>query len=215
MATLMGPNVLQLRIELLGITPLIWRRLQILDSATFWDLHVAIQDAMGWNDTHLHEFEVVPVSGKVIRIGMPGSDDELTAPERRPLKGWESKLSDYLTSPGQDFVYTYDFGDDWRHLLMLEQVQPMPAGSRFPKCVAGERASPPDDSGGPHSYPDFLEQILNRNHPEHSETLRWAKSIKRIKGKYDPEFFDERTVRFSDPAPRLRQLLAAIAEGRY
>lgn len=110
--------------------------------------------------------------------------------------------------------YTYDFGDDWQHRVVLEEIAAAASGNRYPKCLAGERASPPDDSGGPHSYADFLAIISDKAHPEHASTHRWARNIKGLRRRFDPEHFDERDVRLSDPQPRLQQLLTAIREGK-
>jgi hypothetical protein len=201
-----------LRIELEHIAPLIWRRIAIPGSATFWDLHVAIQDAMGWNDSHLHQFKIPRSRGEApLLIGLPMRDVEL---EFRPLPGWEQRITDHISRQCPEIAYTYDFGDGWEHRIVLEELAPVTVGTRYPKCLAGERACPPEDSGGPHSYPDFLEIIADKSHPDHASMHRWARSIKRLKRRFDPEHFDEREVRFSDPKPRLQQLLNAIAEGK-
>ena len=201
-----------LRVELEHISPLIWRRIAIAGNATFWELHVAIQDAMGWNDSHLHQFEFLRARGQApLAIGIPSREDEA---EFRPLAGWEHRVADHISRQSSEFQYTYDFGDDWEHRIVLEEIGPAQAGVRYPKCLAGERASPPDDSGGPHSYADFLAVIADKSNPEHSSMHRWARSIKRLKRRFDPEYFDEREVRFSDPQPRLQGLLAAIAAGK-
>lgn len=95
--------------------------------------------------------------------------------------------------------------------IILEEVMAADAGSRYPKCLAGERACPPDDSGGPHGYPDFLAVLSDKANTEPASMHRWARSIKGLKRRFDPQHFDEREVRFSDPRPRLRRLRAAIA----
>jgi len=201
-----------LRIELEHITPLVWRRIAIPGSATFWDLHVAIQDAMGWNDSHLHQFEIPRSRGEPpTLIGIPSRDDDA---DFRPLPGWELRIADHISRQSPEIHYAYDFGDDWEHRIVFEEAAAAEAGSRYPKCLAGERSSPPDDSGGPHSYADFLEMIADKTHPEHASTHRWARSIKRLRRRFDPEHFDEREVRFSDPQPRLQELLNAIAQGK-
>lgn len=199
----MSRSIYKLRIELEHITPLIWRRLAIASDASFWDLHVAIQDVMGWNDSHLHQFEIPRERGQpALLIGIPSSEDEMHDAEFRPLPGWESRIADHLSRQSPEIGYTYDFGDDWEHRIVLEDIAAADAGTHYPKCLAGERACPPDDSGGPHSYPDFLEIIADKSHPDHPSTDRWARSIKRLKRRFDPEHFDERDVRLSDPKPR-------------
>ena len=65
-------KVYQFKITLKGIKPPIWRRIQVPENYTFWDLHVAIQDSMGWEDYHLHEFEILdPSKGLKVNIGIP------------------------------------------------------------------------------------------------------------------------------------------------
>jgi len=82
------------------------------------------------------------------------------------------------------FTYTYDFGDGWDHQIAVEKVAAPEAGTRYPTCTAGRRACPPEDVGGPWSYPDFCEAIKNPKHPEHEERLEWVGDI------FDPEAFD-------------------------
>ena len=129
--------------------PLVWRRLLVPETYSFWDLHVAIQDAMGWTDCHLHEFVVVDAKtlrGK--RIGIP---DEEFAGERPTLAGWEVPIARHLTHGSQPVRYLYDFGDDWNHTLEVEDILPADGGS-YPRCVAGAGACPPEDVGGTHGY---------------------------------------------------------------
>lgn len=107
------PNIiLQFRFELIEIEPLIWRRVQVPSKYNFWDLHVAIQDSMGWLDYHLHAFRVrMPHKRKVIEIGIPTEDyDDIPV-----LPGWEIPVIDYFTEPGKSAPYEYDFGDGWSH----------------------------------------------------------------------------------------------------
>lgn len=170
---------------------------------------------MGWNDSHLHQFEIPRGRGETpLLIGIPSGEDDARDEEFRLLPGWEQHIADHISRQSPEIGYTYDFGDDWPHRVVFEEVTAAAAGNRYPKCLAGERASPPDDSGGPHSYPDFLEIIADKAHPEHASTHRCARSIKGLRRRFDPEHFDEREVRFSDPRPRLQRLLAAIAESK-
>lgn len=137
-------SAFQFLVILVGTNPLVWRRILVGDDVSFWDFHVAIQDAMGWEDYHLHEFRLVdPRTGRQIRIGIP--DEEF--PEDRPcLAGWKVPVSDYFSweavAKGLPARYVYDFGDDWHHLVILEDVVPRGA-RRYPRCVAGAGACPP------------------------------------------------------------------------
>lgn len=164
---------------------------------------------MGWNDSHLHEFTISQSRGRQpLRVGLPLDDEGMDEAQNPPLPGWEVRVADHLTLQNPITDYSYDFGDDWEHRVILEQVFPAPPGTNFPKCTAGERASPPDDCGGPPGYAQLLEILADKKHPEHAERLRWVKRMKGLRGAFDPEAFDERDVRFADPAGRLKRVLS-------
>jgi len=140
-------DVLRIRVELNGILPPIWRELLVPAAYSFWDLHVAIQDSMGWLDYHLHEFRFRgPQRGNDVLIGIPSDESWENSPELQP--GWEIPVTEYLSQPGDQAEYEYDFGDGWLHAVKLICVEPRLKGTRYPQCVAGERACPPEDCGG-------------------------------------------------------------------
>ncbi len=95
-------------------------------------------------------------------------------------------LSEILPKTGKrfSFRYEYDFGDSWEHEVMFEGSPPADPKSKYPLCVEGERACPPEDCGGVWGYADFLEAIRNPKYEEHESMLEW------IGGKFDPEKFD-------------------------
>ena len=116
-------HILQFKVTLLGIKPPIWRRIQVPCTYSFWDLHVAIQDAMGWLDYHLHQFSVrVPGSRKPILIGIPDENGFLDDPEILP--GWELPVARFITLADRRTKYDYDFGDGWEHSVILERIEP-------------------------------------------------------------------------------------------
>jgi len=199
-------TALQFLIVLLGSDPLVWRRIQIADDSSFWALHVAIQDAMGWQDCHLHEFRVVhPETGKSNRIGIPDPDGL----DDRPLAvGWDTAVSEFFNwvtiSDGVPAHYLYDFGDDWHHIVTIEDVVPR-RSARYPRCVAGAGACPPEDCGGIHGFAEFLEAIADPKHPEHKSLLEW------VGGTYDPGKFDPASVVFADPKRRWKQAFGRSA----
>ena len=185
--------VCQFLIVLPRTDPLVWRRIQAPEQYSFWDLHVAIQDAMGWQDYHLHEFVVVDSkSGAVKRIGIP---DEDTPRDQQCLAGWRVPISRYLTYGTGPVRYQYDFGDDWEHTVEFEEQLPAGRGA-YPRCIAGAGACPPEDVGGTAGYADFLRAIANPRHPERASLLEWAG------GAFDPHEFDPRDVKFDDPGRR-------------
>jgi Plasmid pRiA4b ORF-3-like protein len=187
-------KVYQFKVALKGIKPPVWRRILVPEIYTFWDLHVAIQDAMAWLDYHLHEFTIVnPSTGLVDRIGIP---DEDFLDEEEVYPGWRKKVTDYFSPQNPRADYCYDFGDDWQHAVKLEKILPREAGVRYPICVGGKRASPPEDCGGTSGYEDFLKIIRDPSHEEYESTLEWAGEA------FDPERFDPADVRFDDPQKR-------------
>ncbi|MDA1129584.1 MAG: plasmid pRiA4b ORF-3 family protein, partial [Chloroflexi bacterium] len=152
---------------------------------SFWDLHVAIQDAMGWFDSHLHEFRINnPEGGSVQRIGIP--DDEFDD-EEPTLAGWDLKISDYFSLENTSASYTYDFGDNWQHTITLKDVLERTPRLRYPRCVGGARACPPEDCGGIWGYEEFLEAIQEPAHEEHESMLEW------VGGRFGAEDFDANT----------------------
>ena len=186
-------DVCQFLIVLPNTDPLVWRRIQVPERYSFWDLHIAIQDAMGWTDSHLHEFTVVDSNtGQVTYIGIP---DEEMLDERPSLPGWKVPIAQHLAYGMGPMRYRYDFGDDWEHILEFEGFLPAAAG-RYPRCVAGAGACPPEDVGGTHGYADFLRAIGNARHPEHAAMLEW------VGGSFDPHAFDPQSVAFDDPRER-------------
>jgi hypothetical protein len=189
-------KVYQFRIELQEIKPPIWRRIQVPETYTFWDLHVAIQDSMGWTDTHLHEFVIKnPKTGRKVNIGLP--DEEF---DRKVSEGWKKNIADFFSLQNSKAEYTYDFGDDWLHIVLLEEILPRRKDVKYPLCVDGARACPPEDCGSSHGYEDFLSIIMDPDHEEHDSMLEWAG------GEFHPEHFTCADVVFDDPAERLENL---------
>jgi len=192
-------QILQFKITLEGTVPSIWRRIQIPADYTFWDLHVAIQDAMGWDDCHLHHFLFHgDDESSIVRVGLP--DDEEMDGDAEVLPGWRHGVFDQLDRPGDCVIYEYDFGDGWEHAVLLEEILPPARGGRYPRCVAGERACPPEDCGGVHGYENLLKALRDPKHPRRKELLEW------VGGSYDPEAFTPGQVKFHDPRKRLRAL---------
>jgi len=185
-------QVFQFKITLKGIKPPIWRRIQVPETYTFWDLHVAIQDAMGWDDYHLHEFELVnPLTGLKQSIGSP--DKEF---DREVFPELKQKLVDSFSMENRSAVYTYDFGDNWEHKIQLEKILPREEGVTYPICIKGKRACPPEDCGGIWRYAELLEILGNPNHEEYEEMLEW------LGGEFDPEKFNVEEISFGDPEKR-------------
>lgn len=165
-------NVHQFKIVLKGIKPTVWRRIQVPETYNFWDLHVAIQDAMGWFDRHLHKFEIKdPLNGIKTEIGMPAIGLDLFPYECKVLSKRNQKIADWFFMTNKAAKYVYDFGDDWVHDIRLEKILPREKDCSCHRCLAGERACPPEDCGGVWGYEHLLEVIQNPSHEEYEDTI--------------------------------------------
>jgi hypothetical protein len=187
-------QVFQFKIVLKHIIPSIWRRILVPSDYTFWALHVAIQDAMGWQDYHLHEFRIAdPRMGAQFSIGIP---DQEIVDDPQFLASWEIAIAEIFSPSNPDALYIYDFGDCWEHTVTFEKVTASQPEAAYPVCVAGDRACPPEDSGGPPGYQLFLEAMDDPNHEAHEQYCEW------IGGEFDAEQFDPTSVEFDDPLAR-------------
>lgn len=166
--------IYQLKITLRGAKPPIWRRVQVPSDITLGKLHKIIQLAMGWYDCHLHEFEI---QGQA--YGQPMPDYDLDVRSERNVR-----LNQVVTGEKFKFAYLYDMGDGWDHQILVEKVLPPDPKVRYPICIKGKRACPPEDCGGIWGYVEFLEAIQDPQHSEHDSMLEW------IGGEFDSEAFD-------------------------
>lgn len=169
----MERQVYRLKVILRGSEPAIWRRLEVHGDTTLCELHRILQVAMGWMDEHLHEFERAGT-----RYGDPSPELEMDEDERRVL------LGEVLRRAKARMVYEYDFGDGWRHDVVLEHIGPGEADVSYPRVVAGERACPPEDVGGIGGYYGFLEALADTADPRHEDMLEWCGEA------FDPGAFD-------------------------
>ncbi len=191
--------VYQFKVTLRKIEPPIWRRIQVPGKYSFWDLHVAIQDAMGWLDYHLHAFRIHEKhKHKMIEIGIPG--DEMD--DDNFLPGWKIPIRDYFREPGESVLYEYDFGDGWEHEILLEGILLKEKGVKYPRCIGGERACPPEDCGGPPGYDDLLKVIRNPKHKEYEDFIHWLKGHAKNYYPFEPEKFEPEKVHFDNPKKR-------------
>lgn len=169
-------EIYQVKVTLRDSHPPIWRRIQVRSDTTLAKLHEILQCAMGWKNAHLHQF--------IVRGERYGPPDEEDIGPRKTKDERKHTLSELVTGRGGKFTYTYDFGDNWEHDLVVEKTLPPDESERYPRCLAGARACPPEDVGGIPGYEDFLEAINDPKHPEHDDMLEW------IGGTFDLEAFD-------------------------
>lgn len=185
-------SIYQLKVSIKDVRPPVWRRLQVPGAITLGALHDVLQTAFGWTDSHLHQF----VFGETY-YGVRDVDDPVWDP---PLKDEAPvPLADALGGANR-FAYEYDFGDDWEHRIVVEKVLAREAGVAYPRCLAGRRARPPEDCGGPWGYADLLAAISDPAHPDHEEMREW------LGDPFDPEAFDLDMVNvLLRPRPRRRR----------
>ena len=176
-------RLFQLRISLKEIEPEIWRRIQVKD-CSLDRLHLHIQLAMGWENYHLYQFKIDGVIHGDPEVLCQGYEDD---PE--VIDSHETKLSDVVPRAGKRcrFEYEYDFGDCWEHDILFEGCLRAEKGARYPVCLEGERACPPEDVGGTGGYAEYLQALGNPEHEQHEEYLEW-------RGPFDPEKFDAEAV---------------------
>ena len=188
-------EVYQFKITLNNSKPTIWRRIVVPSNYSFWDLHVAIQDSMGWIDYHLHIFEIKnPKTNMKVEIGIPDEEDELF--DRIILPDYKEKITKYFNENNRNARYEYDFGDSWIHTIKLEKILPATIGEKYPKCIDGKMACPPEDCGGIGGYYNLIEIINDPSHEEYENMMEW------LGGEFNPEIFDPKAVSFDDPKER-------------
>lgn len=173
----MKRRIYQFKVVLKDISPDIWRRFQVWENCTLDQLHRVLQITVGWENYHLYEFRV----GRLMyRDPHPENERKFRDPRR-------TRLCDILSGVGVEFEYLYDFGDGWRHSLLLESILLPTPGAFYPRCIAGERSGPPEDSGGHWGYENYLRAMADPEHEEHEDMMAW-------RGPFDSERFSIQSV---------------------
>jgi hypothetical protein len=147
-SSLSDPAVYELRVVLRGVSPLVWRRLLVRSDTTIADLHTTLQTALGWSDEHLNRFVIHGREYGVSHVGGIGFRDERCV-----------RLVDFGLRIGERFRYEYDLTDGWQHDIRLEQILPLETGRRYPVCIGGRRALPPEDCGGPWAFLELRQRF--------------------------------------------------------
>lgn len=196
-------HVYQLLVSLEEIEPKIWRRLWVPDTLTLAKLDRVIQAAMGWTNSHLHEFAI---DGRRYGIVDPEWDQDADLLEDKRFR-----VGDVLGTRVQDFLYTYDFGDCWSHSVKVEQIiMAKERVNTWPMCLAGANACPPEDVGGTYGYMEFLQAMRDPTHEQHEALWLWSG------GPFDPNGFDvnaaNRAIRELKCKRGLKALLTEAAE---
>jgi len=169
--------VYQLKVTLQDSQPLIWRRVQVPANITLNRLHLILQYVMGWTNSHLYSFNIAGTE-----YGIPAPDDDFVG--LHFLDSRRTRLNKVVTRENSRFTYEYDFGDRWKHNILLEKILPAESVVSYPLCQGGQRACPPEDCGGIWGYADLLQIIREPTNEEYEEKMVW------LGGSFDPEEFN-------------------------
>ena len=171
-------SIYQIKISLLGTEPEVWRRLEVTSNMSLNSLAFAINMSMGLECYHLHLFEI--------------GNREYGDVEHDDYCEWYNdrnyNVSDAFKK-NNTFRYIYDFGDGWQHEIIFEKEIQAIKNERYPKCLDGANACPPEDCGGIGAFAEYKEAIKDSKHPRHQEFLDWN-------GPYDPTYFDPQITKF-------------------
>ena len=171
-------RIYQVKVTLQGVKPPVWRRLLVPCSISLRKLHDILQVALGWTNAHLHLFDV---RGQT--YGVP--DPDFANDTRNDAR---VQLDQMLVREKDAMFYEYDFGDGWRHKIVLEKIVHPTPEMRAPLCIAGARACPPEDCGGIWGYANLMDAVANPSHPEHEAMLEW------LGDEFDPAHFNVEEV---------------------
>jgi Plasmid pRiA4b ORF-3-like protein len=184
-------RTLRLQVTLREVAPRVLRVIDVPEASTLPELHELLQVAIGWTDSHLHQFDTGGT-----RYGV--SHEE-----------WDDDQQDEATVRLRDlpdrFVYLYDFGDGWTH-----DVEVLGPGGDQPGCVYGEGTCPPEDCGGPHGHAELLAVLADPQHDDHERMRDWAGEL----APFDQAATDllvRRTTGMVPPSVRL--ILDVVADG--
>lgn len=171
------PKVYEFSISLAETSPKVWRKVLAHEFIELNELHLLIQMAMGWEDYHLYSFF----------INDKHYTDEESALELNHCESDGVLLCDILADT-KNFTYTYDFGDDWKHEIEITNILEDDPRMKYPVCIDGENACPPEDCGGPYRFEELKKIIAGKESEEKNEVLTW------LGGFYNPKTFDPNFV---------------------
>jgi hypothetical protein len=177
-------NLLTLKITLQDAPIAITRTLQVDDALTFAQLHKILQSAMGWEDAHLHGFEIP--TGRRQWINIFENPEEMEDDSALPSN--TTHLKTFLVEKGDKLNYIYDYGDNWIHEVKLTKTEPQPETKITAQCTHATGACPPEDCGSVFGYEDILQALKDPKKPENEEMLEWAGIDN--PSTYDPTFVD-------------------------
>jgi len=182
----MSKQIIEIKIELEGLKPKVWRSFQVEADITFNRLHEIIQKVMGWENYHMYDFKV----GTTSIVDHRSEEGEYGFGTGKTYKANKVKLADFIEKKSQKFNYFYDMVDFWEHKLTVKKIFDVDDDDKaYPIVLAGERACPPEDCGGVWGYMELLEILSDPEHPEYEERIEdW------LGEDFDPEYFNVEEV---------------------
>lgn len=205
-------NVYQLKLVLRHTDPHVWRRILIPESYTFYDLHVAIQDVLGWLDYHLHHFEIFQNSGGHERVHIECLGFGVHEMDENWLITNEIGVKKYLKKPSDQALYRYDYGDGWEMDIILEKILLKKKNKAYPVCLEGELAGPPEDCGAIPGYYECVKAVNTIKKREKTQAIRGGEDDEMMSlltwlGDWDPDEFNPSKIVFENPLDRFKTAL--------
>lgn len=173
----MSKEIYQIKVNLRGSKPNIWRRILIPSDMLLSEFHYVLQATMGWTNSHLHQFIY---DGEYYTKKLP---DEMMMDDFG-IDYENMKVSDFLSHEKDKMIYEYDFGDGWQHNVLLEKILEPDPKQFYPVCIKGKMNCPPEDCGGLWGYDNMLEILSDPKHEEYENMCDW------VGDDFDPAYFD-------------------------
>ncbi len=171
-------KVYQIQISITNLKPEIWRKILVQPNLSLANFHMTIQIVMGWHNSHLHQFI------KDRTFYTKKMEDDMTWGDLNNVDYKGLKISDLLKNENDKIDYEYDFGDSWHHDVVLEKILDASEKTKYPICIDGKLACPPEDCGGIWGYSDILKVLNNPRHKDYAALLDW------LDGEFDPNYFN-------------------------
>jgi hypothetical protein len=172
--------IVRLKVTLDDVEPKVLRRIEVPLSIKLDRLHLTLQAALGWTNSHLYEIRAGGAGWGLPDPDWPGG----------PLDARKAKLIDILEDAGvKTLHYLYDFGDGWEHTIKIERLDDSEPGVLYPRLIEASGRCPPEDVGGPWGYAEMLEAIGDKTHERHDEIREW------LGEDFDPKAFDPESLK--------------------